>query len=92
MGCDYYIVEHLRILFHGMKNPFLIKWKYHKNLIVLPLEIQSQHISTLLYENGVKFTECDDMCEIIKIRISSLEKKWEDIVSIHLDNFIFESF
>lgn len=101
MGCDYYVVEHLRVLFHEMKNPFLIKWKYQRRWYTQPLETieQSQHKSTLLYENGEKIvqttttiTECDEMCEIIKNRMSSLEKSWEDIVSIHLETFYFERY
>ena len=101
MGCDYYVVEHLRVLFHEMKNPLLIKWKYQRRWYTQPLETieQSQHKSTLLYENGEKIvqttttiTECDEMYEIIKNRISSLEKSWEDIVSIHLETFYFERY
>lgn len=99
MGCDYYVVEHLRVLFHEMKNPLLIKWKYQRRWHTQPYETieQSQHKSTLLYENGEKIvqttiTECDEMYEIIKNRISSLEKTWEDIVSIHFDKFIFERY
>lgn len=92
MGCDYYVVEHLRVLFHEMKNPLLIKWKYQRRWHTQPLETIEQHKSTLLYENGEKIEECDEMCEIIKNRISSLEKTWEDIVSIHLDKFFFERY
>lgn len=97
MGCDYYVVEHLRVLFHEMNNPLLIKWKYQRRWYTQPLETIEQHKSTLLYENGEKIvqttiTECDEMCEIIKNRISSLEQNWEDIVSIHLETFIFERY
>lgn len=97
MGCDYYVVEHLRVLFHEMKNPFLIKRKYQRRWYTQSWENQSQHKSTLLYENGEKIvqttiTECDEMYEIIKNRISSLEKNWEDIVSIHLETFYFERY
>jgi hypothetical protein len=97
MGCDYYFVEHLRVLFYEMNNPLLIKWKYQRRWYTQPLETIEQHKSTLLYENGEKIvqttiTECDEMCEIIKNRISSLEQNWEDIVSIHLETFIFERY
>jgi len=95
MGCDYYIVEQLRVSFDGMRNPFLIKWRYERLWGVDALgliEKKNQHTSVLLYENGEKKQACDEICEIVKSRILFLEKDWEDVVSIHLDEFVFERY